>query len=373
MRKIIMAVAAALTLAGCGEGVKIKGHLVCSGQAETIYLDMLSPTGMSTADSVSTTDGKFKFKVTLGDGQQAIYNLRCGGHVIPLLLSPGERVTVKGFGNVSRNYTVKGSEGSALMRELAMVLNNGAARLDSLTNIYVRLAEADTMRRHVTREYTRSYFDIKREQIRFIVSNAGSLAALYGLYQRLPNDPTLFNGNPTDVVYYRVVADSLSQTQPSSPYLPSLRADISRMEGLDPGKVQEISYPDLDMPDMYGKRHRLSDMQGKVVLIDFWSASLPKCNLNNAELKELYARYNGQGFEVYQVSVDSSKPDWINAVQGQKLPWTSVNDLKGQSSQGVRQYNVGGVPTNFLLDRQGNIVGKDLYGDKLAAKVASLL
>ncbi|MDR2886037.1 MAG: redoxin domain-containing protein, partial [Rikenellaceae bacterium] len=304
MKKLLLLFFVAALVASCGRSVRIKGHVVCSGEAETIYLEHVSPFGTAVADSVAATDGRFSFKVKLPDRQQAFYNIRCKDHIIPLLVSPGERVTVKGFGNVSRNYTVKGSSESARMRELAMILNNGAATLDSLTNIFTRLQQSDTTRATITRQYSRAYYDIKRDQIRFIVSNPGSLAAMYGLYQRLPNDQVLFNGPETDVVYFRMVADSLEQTQPGSPYLRALLGDIDRMtpKTLDPGVIQTVNYPDIELPDMYGRKIKLSSLEGGVILLDFWSATVPQCRLMNAELKEVYADLHDAGFEVYQVS-----------------------------------------------------------------------
>jgi glutathione peroxidase-family protein len=124
---------------------------------------------------------------------------------------------------------------------------------------------------------------------------------------------------------------------------------------------------------MYGNKVRLSSLHGKVILVDFWSAMAGNSNQLNAELKELYAKYAERGFEIYQVGIESSKAVWVSAVQEQKLPWISVSDLQGTASTAVKMYNVQNVPTNFLIDREGNIVGKDLYGAELAKHVAALI
>ena len=85
-------------------------------------------------------------------------------------------------------------------------------------------------------------------------------------------------------------------------------------------------------------------------------------NAINAELKEVYAEYADRGFEIYQIGVDVSKDIWINAVQEQQLPWISVCDFRGRNSPALGLYNVQKLPANFLIDREGIVVARDLYG-----------
>ena len=223
------------------------------------------------------------------------------------------------------------------------------------------------------KQYADEYFRIRREQLRFIVENPASLAAVYALYQRLPGDTYLFNGD-SDVVYYRKVAEEAGQKYPGSPYVQSLQAEVARMDARInlTSKITEMSYPDLEMTDMFGKKVRLSSLAGKVILLDFWSAELGTSNALNADLKEIYGRYADKGFEVYQVAIDTSKAIWITAVQEQQLPWVSVSDLRGRGSAALGLYNVQKLPTNFLIDRNGTIVARDIYGEKLERELDEL-
>ena len=201
------------------------------------------------------------------------------------------------------------------------------------------------------------------------------LAAVYALSQRLPGDRNLFNGD-SDVVYYRTVAEAIEKSYPRSPYLASLNAEIARMDALMTlgSVIAEAGYPDLVMNDMYGREVRLSSLEGKVVLVDFWSAELGNSNVLNAELKQIHARYKDspKGFEVYQVAVDTNKPLWIAAVQEQRLPWISVSDLLGRTSPALGLYNVRKLPANFLIDSEGTVVARDLYGRTLEQKLDEL-
>lgn len=141
------------------------------------------------------------------------------------------------------------------------------------------------------------------------------------MYQRLPGETYLFNLDG-DVIYYRMVAEAIEERYPESSYLPLLASEIARMDARQNlmSNIAETNFPDVELPDMFGRKVRLSSLQGKVVLVDFWSAELGNSNAINAELKEVYAEYADRGFEIYQIGVDVSKDIWINAVQEQQLP-----------------------------------------------------
>ena len=198
------------------------------------------------------------------------------------------------------------------------------------------------------------------------MSQSKASAAVYALHQRLLNDTYLFNGD-SDVIYYRTVADAVEETYPDSHYLPILRSQIARMDAQISllSQVKTTSFPEISMPDMYGKEQSLSALEGKLILLHFWSAAVGNSNSFNADLKKVYEKYHDQGLEIFQVAIDTSKALWINTIQEQQLPWISVSDLKGELSPVVGAYNVRSLPSNYLIDRNGNIAGKDLMGEKL--------
>lgn len=372
----VLAVAASLLLGGCrGSKARISGRMVGNG-AETVYLEQVTPLVQSVVDSAALdADGGYRFELKGAPASPAFYNLLYNGERIPLLIAAGDRVTVSSVGNPVRNYTVEGSEESELLRQFYQSFVTGAQRLDAIAAELARLDEADSARKGLLEAYTAEYYRIRREQLRFIIENKASLAATYALYQRLPGDTYLFNGD-SDVVYYRTVAEALEERYPDSPLLQMLRAEIARMDARMnlASQIVEASYPDLELGDIYGNKIRLSSLQGKVVLLDFWSAELGNSNALNADLKETYAKYADApvAFEVYQVAVDTSKSLWINTVQEQQLPWISVSDLRGRASSALSLYNVQKIPANFLIDKEGNIVARDVYGKSLDEQLAKL-
>ena len=365
----------AALMCGCQSSkVKISGRFV-GGDAKNIYLEQVLPLTQSVVDSAALApDGSYRMELTGVAKTPSLYNVIYDGERIPLLLAGGDRLTLGSVGSVIRNYTVEGSSESELLRQFYQAFVTGAQQLENMGTEFARKL-TDEERKSLIKEYTAEYYRIRREQLRFIIEHKASLAAVYALYQRLPGDTYLFNGD-SDVVYYRTVAEALQESYPESPYLQSLQAEIARMDARISltSQITEARHPDLELTDIYGKKIRLSSLAGKVVLLDFWSAQLGSSNALNADLKELYRKYADApvGFEVYQVAVDTSKPLWITAVQEQQLPWISVSDLRGRSSVALGLYNVQRLPANFLIDKEGTIVAKNIYGKSLEAKLDEL-
>lgn len=372
---LLFALAAAAVLCSCHTGrVRIEGRIV-GADDRRVYLERVTPLAQTVIDSAAMDQGgNYRFDVRCVETSPMLYNLVCDGERIPLFLGGGDRLTVNSVGSVVRNYTVQGSEESELLRRFYQPFIAGMQQLDSIAGSPLREASEAAQRSTLARAYTKAYHRIKREQFRFIIENKSSLAAVYALYQRLPGDCYLFNLQ-SDAIYYRTVADAVGERYPESPYLAALTSEIARLDArLNlSASITSTGYPDLELPDMYGRPVRLSSLEGKVVLVDFWSAELGNSNALNADLKMLYERFRDRGFEVYQVGADHSKTLWITSVQEQKLPWISVCDFRGAASPAMGLYNVQQLPTNFLIDRSGMIVERDLYGDRLEKRLEELL
>ncbi len=371
-----MGVLALAAMSSCQSSkVKISGRLVGS-DARTVYIEQVSARGDKAlpVDSVQLDDkGNYGFELKKIPSTPTLYNLTYDGETVPLLICAGDRLTINAAGSLARNYTVVGNEESALLREFNRAYVEGAEKLNDIAAAYAR-AESDEELKRLAKAYSDEYLHVKQAQIEFIVKNKSSIAAVYALSQRLPGDRYLFNG-PGDAVYYRTVADALEERYPESPYLASLYAEISQLEALQTltSEIVESGFPDLEISNMYGEKIRLSSLKGSVILVDFWSPSLGNSNALNADLKELYDKYHDQGFEVYQIAVETSKPTWINTVQEQNLPWISVCDLRGEASSALTLYNIRKLPANYLIDRKGDIVAKDLYGTSLEEQLNKLL
>lgn len=132
--------------------------------------------------------------------------------------------------------------------------------------------------------------------------------------------------------------------------------------------------PELAFPDPEGKIRKLSDLKGKVVLIDFWASWCGPCRRESPNVRNVYAKYHDKGFEVFSVSLDRDGASWKRAIQDDKLVWPNhVSDLKQWQSEAAAIYGVRSIPAMFLLDREGRIVAKDLRGEALERAVKQLI
>jgi thiol-disulfide isomerase/thioredoxin len=134
--------------------------------------------------------------------------------------------------------------------------------------------------------------------------------------------------------------------------------------------------PDIKLPAFDGDSVSLYSLRGKVVLIDFWASWCGPCRRENPVVAEAYDEYKdktfsvGQNFTVFGVSLDKTKESWVKAIKDDKLIWTNVSSLAYWNCASAKEYKVRGIPSNFLIDGKGVIIGKNLRGQKLEAELS---
>lgn len=136
------------------------------------------------------------------------------------------------------------------------------------------------------------------------------------------------------------------------------------------GKITALGLIDIDLPDIEGKIRKLTDLKGKVVLLDFTAYSLSNSQERIMQLRTLYGKYAAQGLEIYQVSIDPDEHYWKTACE--HLPWICVYEAQGEASPYIGSYLVRRRATFFLIDRQGNIVARDEQVKNLEKTVKEL-
>jgi thiol-disulfide isomerase/thioredoxin len=178
--------------------------------------------------------------------------------------------------------------------------------------------------------------------------------------------------------------ERLEKEIPKSPYTTEMRTAYTQVE--QQVKQAEMAVksaaatsegaiaPDLEFENPEGKKIKLSSLRGKVVLIDFWASWCGPCRRENPAVVAAYNKFKDKGFDIYSVSLDQDKGRWIGAITQDGLVWKShVSDLKGWQSAASAIYGVQSIPAQFLLDKEGRIIAKNLRGDQLSEKLSEIL
>jgi thiol-disulfide isomerase/thioredoxin len=137
-------------------------------------------------------------------------------------------------------------------------------------------------------------------------------------------------------------------------------------------KPGELAY-EINLTSPKGDTVSLSSMQGKVVLIDFWASWCGPCRISNRHLTKLYSKYKSKGFEIFGVSLDENKKDWMKAIKQDRITWTQVIDNRGWEAQTAIDWNLYQIPTSYLINKDGIIVGVDLEKNDLEKALKDLL
>ena len=373
MKRIIaFVILAAAFLAACDDSThyKINGR-ISNAEGKYVYLDELKVTTSEIVDSVQIDKkGEFEFDGVVKHPTFFLLKLS-EKNFITLLVDSAEDVQVAGdAANFSRDYVVSGSEGSALVQELNQHLSRTKHQMDSIRSLHV-LFRTDPNYLDRKKKWDEEYKQVVEKQIKyataFITSHPFSMANVLALYQRFDNDNFVIQ----DLQSLKTAASALNSFFPESEHVKALYANtINLMQEERNAKVQKFiqeqgqNSPDIVLPNPDGKEIALSSLQGKYVLLQFWSSQDRGSRIMNPVLVELYEKYRRKGFEIYQVSIDENRYEWLDAIDKDGLSWINVGNMEGSTSA-VRNYNIQTIPYNYLLDKEGAIVAKDVKGPAL--------
>ncbi len=385
MRKLfILSIFSAIAFA-CSNGrfsgeaaFELEGTLENAASTQLLF-EELTTNNLIPVDTV-TTDDQGYFSLSGNIDSPGFFILRVDrSNFITLLLEPGEKLKIAGdANNLPLTYQVEGSEGSQLLADLNKAKHQSYRKIDSLAGIFREIQAEDNfleLRQEVDLAYSKVFEQQQQYVMDFIDKHSNSLASIIALYQFFGNQVLLKESEHFE--YFEKLSSSLSEVYPGNKHVVDLtrrvnewkRSELQRQEVEQTLAVGNMA-PEVVMPDPEGNNVALSALRGKVVLIDFWAAWCNPCRLANSKLKEFYDNYRGQGFEIYGISLDRNREQWLQGIREDKIDWIQVSDLRFWNSPVVSLYNVEAIPYNVLIDREGRIMARGLSMQQLEELLA---
>lgn len=371
--------------AACSEktNVEIYGTIKDAGNS-TVYLDQNDVNAQRTIDSAKIDKkGSFKFKTNIT--QPTFYTLRFPNEEqIVVIASPDEKLEISGnLKDLSDNYWVDGTTDNSLwIKLLTFQLNRTKTITDSVKQAYQALPkgkEYDQQRQ----EYTKAWEEAINKQINFtrdfILKHAVSPAAYYALYQQIDNNLYVMD-EIEDLHYFKVVASSMSAMYPESQYTKAIMNHLDKI--YDAIRNQQLvnvinnseqSLPNIKLPNVKNDTLSLLPIKNKLVVLDFNLITAPESKEQIEQMKAIYNRFKKQGVEIYQVCLDNNKLQWEEAIRQYGITWQCVWDANALRSRSAAIWNVKNIPANYIINQDMEIVGKNLYGNRLADRLNDLL
>ncbi len=391
MKKIILITIVSILIYSCDtehkntSGFQISGTLVNS-KGEAIYLEKLGQQGVNVVDSAVIGE-KGDFKMNQYSPSVGFYRLRINAsNFAMLVLDSAQKLVITGDArDLGNTYKTEGSPDTKLYLEYNTLAQGQKHRTDSLGNIIndsvmkirvitkkERLSKDDSLKivslskslQKPYEEMMKVYDDVLSKKIK---ENPKSFASIMAVQQLNPE---------SYLDTYHALDKGLTEKYPNNNDVKSFHGMVQQTE-MTLSRTQAIKVgaeaPELMLPMPNGKDLALSNLRGKVVLIDFWASWCGPCRKELPNVKRCYEKYKSKGFEIYGVSLDKERDEWIEAISKEGLTWPQVSDLKFWESEAVRIYAVQSIPFTVLIDKDGKILATDLRGADLDEKLAEVL
>ena len=368
----------ALTVAACSQKKFNVEGTITEAQDSMLYLENVGLEGITAIDSVRLgADGTFSFSGDPSDSPE-FYRLRIHDQIINIAIDSTETIGIKAaYPTMITQYEVSGSENCLKIKELAQKQIALQQRCIEVSRTLPGQQGNDSLKNMI-----RAYKDdVKRN---YIFQAPGTSYAYFALFQTVGGllifDPQT---NHDDIKAFAAVATSWDMNYPGAIRTQNLHniaingmkndriVQYNNQATIDASQVEAAGIIDIALADNKGKTRRLSELKGKVVLLDFHVFAMDDSPKRILAMRELYNKFNAQGLEIYQVSVDPDEHFWKQ--QTAALPWISVRDPEGLNSQILVTYNIGSVPDYFLIDRESNLVKRMAVIEDLEAEIRKLL
>ncbi len=374
IKKILLVAISAILITACG-GKKDKTEPLTAENAflltvvvdgilnEDAYINKLIENEYETIDTVPVIDGILTYSKPF-EGSSEIIFIKFNDYKKPLkVMTELGNVSIRvDVSDIRNSFTVEQGELNTLMQNFYQEMN---AYEDAITELEKKEQDAVANgTKEDLKNIEEKYQKIEKERKQFVISyvadNSNNMVAPYLA------DRHLYTLNYEELY---AVTHSFSDNEQKSIYVASLNKRLSILEKIMIG----AQAPNFTQNTPDGKPISLNSLKGNYLLIDFWAAWCGPCRAENPNLVALYNKYHSQGLDILGVSFDKNVDAWQKGIEEDGLLWTQISDLKGWSNEAGKLYGIRSIPQNVLLDPNGIIIAKNLYGDDLTEKVKEVL
>lgn len=359
-----------LTFLSCGENpsngtekIKISVKIDGSGNYDEVRLQKVnSDYSIELVESANFIEDEIEFNIFVFES--TLFRLDFMGYTsLDLILDKSDVDIFVDDSNSLFEFTVNGSDDTEILKSIENKITNYRSEIRELN---INFVEASQNRDFELVNSIQSEFDFKKNQfelsLKDYLSSAKSSLAVLVTADYLDIEENL--------IFWETIYNNYIKEFKDNSYFKNFENKLIKIKSISIGSVA----PDIILNDTSGVPISLASLRGKYVLLDFWAAWCRPCREENPNIVENYNNYKSYGFDVYQVSLDRTKEDWVRGIKQDKLPWINVSDLKYYQSEAAELYNVDRIPSAFLLDPDGKIIAKhtDLRGPNLSRKLAEI-
>ncbi len=342
------------------DGYTIEGT-ISGADTGWVMLKKRSEGKMITSDSVKIKDGKFTFTGKVEMPEMVYLKLKNTDGALPFFLE-NAAITLKTFADSIDKSVVTGSKSQDMYVAYLKETKVYDLKLEELYGRDMKAKEVKDTAAVKTLEA--AYDSVESAQSQFtkeyILKNGKSVVAAY---------LAISNAYAYSLDELKAINKAFDPAIGNSSYVKTLAERETILGTVQPGQMA----PAFTMFDTVGMDIKLSSFKGKVVLVDFWASWCSPCRAENPNVVAAFRKYNNKGFTVLGVSLDTDKLKWRNAIAKDGLTWTHVSDMKGWSNSAAKLYGVMSIPANFLIDKEGKIIGSSLRGKDLDKKLEEVM